>query len=378
MNEPALFSSFEIKSKILRNRVVLSPMCQYKAEKGMISDWHLQHYSRFAFSGLGAAFIEATGVSSQGRITHGCTGIWSDDHIQGLSKIVNIFKEYNCISGIQLAHAGRKASFLRPWDGASPITSDAVKETAWETIGPSAIPINNSSPVPKEMTIEDINNLKDDFKKAAQRANKSGFDMVEIHGAHGYLLHSFFSPISNKRNDAYGGNFENRIRLSLEIVKEVKSVWPENKPIFYRLSSVDGAEGGATLEENVKLAKALKVAGVDVVDCSSGGIGGSPVLTKSKITPGFQVPYSEKIKNEANISSMAVGAIIDANQANEIILNQRADLVALGRELLADPQWVYKAATYFNLENAKSYLPDSYSFYLSRRDEFLDRSAKPA
>lgn len=378
MNEPALFSSFEIKSKILRNRVVLSPMCQYKAENGMISDWHSQHYSRFAFSGLGAAFIEATGVSSQGRITHGCTGIWSDDHIQGLSRIVNIFKEYNCVSGIQLAHAGRKASFLRPWDGASPITSDAVKETAWETIGPSAIPINNSSPVPKEMTIEDINNLKDDFKKAAQRANKSGFDMVEIHGAHGYLLHSFFSPISNKRNDAYGGNFENRIRLSLEIVKEVKSVWPENKPIFYRLSSVDGAEGGATLEENVKLAKALKVAGVDVVDCSSGGIGGSPVLTKSKITPGFQVPYSEKIKNEANISSMAVGAIIDANQANEIILNQRADLVALGRELLADPQWVYKAATYFNLENAKSYLPDSYSFYLSRRDEFLDRSAKPA
>ena len=378
MNEPALFSSFEIKSKILRNRVVLSPMCQYKAANGIMSDWHFQHYSRFAFSGLGAAFIEATGVSSQGRITHGCTGIWSDDHIQGLSRIVNIFKEYNCISGIQLAHAGRKASFLRPWDGASPITSDAVKETAWETIGPSAIPINNSSPVPKEMTIEDINNLKDDFKKAAQRANKSGFDMVEIHGAHGYLLHSFFSPISNKRNDAYGGNFENRIRLSLEITKEVKSVWPENKPIFFRLSSVDGADGGATLEENVKLAKALKDVGVDVVDCSSGGIGGSPVLTKSKIIPGFQVPYSEKIKNEANISSMAVGAIIDANQANEIILNKRADLVALGRELLADPQWVYKAATYFNLENAKSYLPDSYSFYLSRRDEFLDRSAKPA
>jgi len=378
MNEPALFSSFEIKSKILRNRVVLSPMCQYKAANGIMSDWHFQHYSRFAFSGLGAAFIEATGVSSQGRITHGCTGIWSDHHIQGLSRIVNIFKEYNCISGIQLAHAGRKASFLRPWDGASPITSDAVKETAWETIGPSAIPINNSSPVPKEMTVEDINNLKDDFKKAAQRANKSGFDMVEIHGAHGYLLHSFFSPISNKRNDAYGGNFENRIRLSLEITKEVKSVWPENKPIFFRLSSVDGADGGATLEENVKLAKALKDVGVDVVDCSSGGIGGSPVLTKSKIIPGFQVPYSEKIKNEANISSMAVGAIIDANQANEIILNKRADLVALGRELLADPQWVYKAATYFNLENAKSYLPDSYSFYLSRRDEFLDRSAKPA
>ena len=378
MSEIPLFSSLKIKSKTFRNRVVLSPMCQYKAKDGIISDWHLQHYSRFAFSGLGAAFIEATGVSPEGRIGHGCTGIWSDDHVEGLSKIVKTFNQYDCLSGIQLAHAGRKASFLRPWDGASPITENDKIEPAWQTIGPSAIPINNSSPVPKEMTIEDINRVKEDFKNAAIRANIAGFDILEIHGAHGYLLHSFFSPISNMRNDQYGGNFENRIRFAMEIIADIKSVWPENKPLFYRLSSIDAPGQGATIEDNVQLAKSLKIAGVDVIDCSSGGITGSPVLTKSKIIPGFQVPYSEKIKKEAEISSMAVGAIINADQANEIILNKRADLVAMGRELLADTQWVYKAATHFKLENAKSFLPDSYSFYLSRRDDFLDRSAKPA
>ena len=378
MNEVPLFSSFKIKSKSFRNRIVLSPMCQYKAKDGVISDWHFQHYSRFAFSGLGAAFVEATGVSPEGRIGHGCTGIWSDSHVEGLSKVAKIFNEYNCLSGIQLAHAGRKASYLRPWDGASPITENDKVEPAWQTIGPSAIPINNSSPVPKEMTVEDINKVREDFKKAAQRADKAGFDIIEIHGAHGYLLHSFFSPLSNQRNDQYGGNFENRIRFSMEIIADIKSVWPDNKPLFYRLSSIDAPGQGANLEDNIKLAKSLKSVGVDVVDCSSGGITGSPVLTKSKIIPGFQVPYSEKIKKDAEISSMAVGAIISADQANEIISNKRADLVAMGRELLADTQWVYKAATYFNLENAKDYLPDSYSFYLTRRDEYLDRAAKPA
>ena len=378
MNEVPLFSSFKIKSKSFRNRIVLSPMCQYNAKDGVISDWHFQHYSRFAFSGLGAAFVEATGVSPEGRIGHGCTGIWSDSHVEGLSKVAKIFNEYNCLSGIQLAHAGRKASYLRPWDGASPITENDKVEPAWQTIGPSAIPINNSSPVPKEMTVEDINKVREDFKKAAQRADKAGFDIIEIHGAHGYLLHSFFSPLSNQRNDQYGGNFENRIRFAMEIIADIKSVWPDNKPLFYRLSSIDAPGQGANLEDNIKLAKSLKSVGVDVIDCSSGGITGSPVLTKSKIIPGFQVPYSEKIKKDAEISSMAVGAIISADQANEIISNKRADLVAMGRELLADTQWVYKAATYFNLENAKDYLPDSYSFYLSRRDEYLDRAAKPA
>ena len=202
--------------------------------------------------------------------------------------------------------------------------------------------------------------------------------MVEIHGAHGYLLHSFFSPISNKRNDKYGGSLDNRMRLGLEIVNLIKKVWPENRPVFFRLSSVDGADNGSTLEENIIYAQKLNESGVDVIDCSSGGIGGSPILNKSRIIPGFQVPYSEKIKKESGVKTMAVGAIIDPYQAEEIITKGRADLVAIGRELLADTQWVYKAASMFKLPNAKSFLPDSYSFYLQRRDQYLDRNANPS
>ena len=348
MIESNLFSAFSLNNKIFRNRIILSPMCQYKANNGFIDEWHLQHYSRFAFSGLGGAFIEATAVSPEGRIGYGCTGIWNDDHIEGLKKITKIFREYNCRSGIQLAHAGRKASFLRPWDGAL------------------------------EMSLYDINRVKEDFKNAAIRSIKAGFDMIEIHGAHGYLLHSFFSPLSNKRTDNYGGSLENRMRFGLEVVKSIKSILPDDIPLFFRISSVDGAENGTKFEENISYARELKKAGVDIIDCSSGGIGGSPVLTKSKIIPGFQVPYSERIKKEANINTMAVGAIIEPDQAEDIITNGRADLIAIGRELLADTQWVYKAATKFGLSNSKDFLPDSYSFFLSRRDDYLDRSAKPA
>ena len=353
-------------------------MVQTSSYDGFANNWHLVHLGSRAVGGAGLVMTEATAVEKKGRISLNDLGIWKDAHIPKLLEISSFIKNQGSVPGIQLAHAGRKASYLRPWDGASPITENDKAEPAWQTIGPSAIPINNSSPVPKEMTVEDINKVREDFKKAAQRADKAGFDIIEIHGAHGYLLHSFFSPLSNQRNDQYGGSFENRIRLALEIIADIKSVWPDNKPLFYRLSSIDAPGQGANLEDNIKLAKSLKSVGVDVIDCSSGGITGSPVLTKSKIIPGFQVPYSEKIKKDAEISSMAVGAIISADQANEIISNKRADLVAMGRELLADTQWVYKAATYFNLENAKDYLPDSYSFYLSRRDEYLDRAAKPA
>ena len=373
-----LFSSFSLNNKIFRNRIILSPMCQYKANNGFIDEWHLQHYSRFAFSGLGGAFIEATAVSPEGRIGYGCTGIWNDDYIKGLKKITKIFREHNCRSGIQLAHAGRKASFLRPWDGAKPIETNDGDESKWQTIGPSAIAVNADTPTPLEMSLDDINRVKEDFKNAAIRSIKAGFDMIEIHGAHGYLLHSFFSPLSNKRTDNYGGSLENRMRFGLEVVKSIKSILPNDIPLFFRISSVDGAENGTKFEENISYARELKKAGVDIIDCSSGGIGGSPVLTKSKIIPGFQVPYSERIKKEANINTMAVGAIIEPDQAEDIITNGRADLIAIGRELLADTQWVYKAATKFGLSNSKDFLPDSYSFFLSRRDDYLDRSAKPA
>jgi len=377
MSKSKLFSELKIKSQSLRNRIVLSPMCQYKAKNGFITDWHRQHYSRFAFSGLGGAFIEATAVSKNGRITHGCTGIWKDEHVDGLKDITKVFKEHNCVSGIQLAHAGRKASCLRPWDGATSIIKNNGPEDLWETYAPSALAVNENFQTPRELSIQNIKKIKSDFCDAAKRANEANFEMLEIHGAHGYLLHSFFSPLSNHRSDKYGGTLENRMLLPLEIVKDVRNVWPLNKPLFYRVSSSDYVEGGNTITDNIILAQALADLGVDIIDCSSGGISGSPILAKSPIVPGFQVPYSQKIKEEVDIQTMAVGAIIDAEQAETIISSNRADLVAIGRELLADPQWTYKAALKLSPENAHTYLPKSYSFYLSRRDKWLDRSAKP-
>ena len=378
MNSSKLFSKLKIKSICLNNRIVLSPMCQYKAINGFVKDWHYQHYSRFALSGLGGAFIEATAVSIEGRITHGCTGIWSDDQIEGLNKITEVFKEHKCVIGIQLAHAGRKASCLRPWDGATTIVNSDGPEKKWATLAPSPIAINEKSQIPIELNKVDMDRIKCDFVSATIRAEKAGFDMIEVHGAHGYLLHSFFSPLSNFRQDEYGGSIENRMRFPLEVVESIRKAWPDKKPLFYRLSSIDGQPGGATIEDTIVLAKMLKRLGVDVIDCSSGGINGSPTLAKSKIIPGFQVPYAQKLRNSASIKTMAVGAIIDASQAEEIISQNRADLVALGRELLADTQWVYKAASKLTPENAKNYLPQSYSFYLSRRDKWLDRKAKPA
>ena len=352
-------------------------MCQYKAHNGFITDWHKQHYSRFAFSGLGGAFLEATAISKDGRITHGCLGIWHDQHIDGLRKIASIFKEHNCVSGIQLAHSGRKGSCLRPWDGAISITDDTGDERSWITFAPSPIPTSEGWQTPKELKKSDIERIKLEFYNATRRANEAGFLMLEIHGAHGYLLHSFVSPISNKRTDRYGGNLSNRLAFPLEIAKIVRSAWPEDKPLFYRISSSDNMEGGLTIEDNIILSKSLKSLGIDVIDCSSGGIKKSPTLSETRLIPGYQVPYSQKIKNEAKIQTMAVGAIIGATQAEAIIKNKRADLVAIGRELLADTQWTYKAAQTLIPESAKEFIPPSYSFYLTRRDKFLDRSADP-
>ena len=378
MPKSNLFSELKIKSKTFRNRIILSPMCQYKSEEGFITEWHRQHYSRFAFSGLGGAFIESTAVTKTGRITHGCSGIWEDAQVSGLKTITTVFKEYGCVSGIQLAHSGRKGSSLRPWDGATSIEKNDGSEDVWATVAPSAIPLNDKSQTPKELTIDEMNKIKSDFCNATSRANEAGFEMLEIHGAHGYLLHSFFSPLSNQRHDQYGGSLKNRMSYILEVVQAVRSVWPDEKPLFYRISSSDGIDGGITIDHNITLVKSLEALGVDVIDCSSGGIIGSPILAKSRLVPGFQVPYSQKIKAETNSKTMAVGAIIDAEQAEAIITNKRADLIALGRELLADTQWVYRAATRLSPDSAKKFLPPSYSFYLTRRDKWLDREADPA
>ena len=375
-----LFDPIKIRGEEIKNRSWVSPMCQYSCEDGYANNWHMVHLGSRAVGGAGLVMSEAAAVEPEGRISPWDLGIWKDEHIEPLKEITKFISEQGSTPAIQLAHAGRKASAKEPWKGGLPLDKEDEEKGiySWKTVAPSSIALAEGWQVPKALEKKEIDDLVLSYVKSAKLAIEAGFQVLEIHAAHGYLLHSFLSPIANKRNDEYGGSLNNRMRFGLEVVESVRTVWPEKKPLFFRISSVDGAENGTKFEENISYARELKKAGVDIIDCSSGGIGGSPVLTKSKIIPGFQVPYSERIKKEANINTMAVGAIIEPDQAEDIITNGRADLIAIGRELLADTQWVYKAATKFGLSNSKDFLPDSYSFFLSRRDDYLDRSAKPA
>lgn len=371
MPEPLLFSPLTLRGLTLKNRIVVAPMCQYSAEDGHLIDWHYQHHSRFALGGVGLAFFEATGVTRDGRITHGCAGIWDDSQIPAYSKIVDVYKTYGCAVGIQIGHSGRRGSCARPWDGAAPITSDSA-ETAWQIVGPSPIPERDGYPVPHELTKQEIEALIDDFVAAAKRALKAGFDTVEVHGAHGYLLHSFFSPLANQRIDEFGGSMENRMRFPLMVSKAVRDVWPDDRPVFYRASCVDNIDGGLVIEDTIALARALKEIGIDVVDCSSGGLNGPSTLAGLNKGPGFQVSYSDAIRDKADIMTIAVGLIVDPEHAENILAEGRADLIALARELLSDPSWPYRAAVKLGLENPTSVLPDKFSFYLERRPPVPD------
>jgi 2,4-dienoyl-CoA reductase-like NADH-dependent reductase (Old Yellow Enzyme family) len=368
---PHLFTPLRLRGLELRNRIVVSPMCQYSAVEGQVQDWHFRHHARFALSGVGAAFVEATGVTRDGRITHGCTGLWDDAQIAGLARIAAMYREHGVTPGIQLAHAGRRASAALPWEGAKPLALGGPGP-AWPTVGPSALPERDGYPAPRELTVREIEGLVEDFRAAAGRAARAGFDIVEIHGAHGYLLHSFFSPIANRREDAFGGSLERRMRLPLLVAETVRAAWPAELPVFYRVSAVDGVEGGVTIEDTVALAQALKKRGVDVIDCSSGGISGPATLSTRKIREGYQVPYAEAVRHGAGIATMAVGAIISPALAESILAEGRADLIALGRELMADPNWPYRAARELGLERPWQVLPEKFAFYLERRAAVLE------
>jgi 2,4-dienoyl-CoA reductase-like NADH-dependent reductase (Old Yellow Enzyme family) len=372
MPDPLLFTPLRIRNCELRNRIVVSPMCQYQAVDGHMQDWHFIHHGRLVLGGPAAVFVEATGVTRHGRITHGCTGIYDDSHIAGLRRIADLHHKYGALSGIQLAHAGRRASATRPWDGARALTA-ADGEEPWGTVGPSPLPEKDGNPVPHPLTEAEIDEIVQSFVAAAWRALAAGFDIVEVHGAHGYLLHSFFSPIANQRTDQFGGSLENRMRLPLMVTAAIRRVWPEDKPLFYRVSAIDGVEGGVTIEDTVALARQLKSIGVDVVDCSSGGIAGSVTLSGRRLKPGFQVPYAAAVRRGADIATMAVGAILDGPQAEQILAAGDADLIALGRELLADPNWPFHAAEALKIENPYAVLPKYYGFYLERRAAVLDR-----
>ncbi len=332
-----LFSSLTIREITLKNRIVMSPMCQYSATDGFSGDWHLVHYGARASGGAGLIIMEATAVSPEGRITPGDLGLWSDDHIQGLKGIVSFIHGQGSVAGIQLAHAGRKASCAVPVQGGRQLDE---KQGGWRTVAPSGIPFMDGDRTPEALNKEGIGQVISGFRDAAVRAREAGFRVAEIHSAHGYLLQEFLSPLSNRRSDEYGGSFDNRIRLLRQVVEAVRSVWPAGNPLFVRISSTDWTEGGWEAEDSVKLASILKERGVDLIDCSSGGNVYNAVIPFS---PGYQVPFSEAVR-KTGILTGTVGLITTAGQAESILLEEKSDLILMGRELLRNPYFPLHAA----------------------------------
>jgi 2,4-dienoyl-CoA reductase-like NADH-dependent reductase (Old Yellow Enzyme family) len=334
---PHLFSPFTVRSLTLRNRIVVSSMCQYSCQDGVLNDWHMVHLGSRAVGGAGLIFVEATGVEPAGRISPEDSGLWDDQHIEPLARIVRFCQGQGAAMGMQLAHAGRKASVFRPWEGGKPLTDGR----AWETMAPSAIPFADGWPAPRELRREEVASVVAAFGRAAARARAAGFDALEVHAAHGYLIHTFLSPLSNRRTDAYGGSFENRCRLLLEVADAVRREWPADRPLFVRLSCTDWMEGGWGGDDTVALARLLRERGADAIDCSSGGL--SPAQ-KMPATPGYNVPFAERVRREAALPAAVVGLITEAQQAQAIIAGGQADLVVMAREMLRDPYWPLHAA----------------------------------
>jgi len=333
-----LFSPLKLRDLTFKNRVFVSPMCQYSAEEGMPTDWHFVHLGSRAAGGAGLVIAEATGVSPEGRISPWDTGIWSDAQADAFGRIVRFIKSQGAVAGIQLAHAGRKASTDAPWRGGKPLAREAG---GWQPVAPSAIPFDQGHPVPREMTTTDIDKVVADFVAAAKRALRAGFEVLEIHAAHGYLLNEFLSPLSNRRTDDYGGSLANRMRLPLRVAEAVRSALPSGLPLFVRISATDWTEGGWDLPQSIELAKRLKDAGVDLIDCSSGG---NAPRARIPLEPGYQVPFAEAIRRDAGVATGAVGLITEPMQAEQIVATGRADAVLLARALLRDPYWPLHAA----------------------------------
>ena len=336
--EQMLLTPLTLREITLRNRIGVSPMCQYSSEDGFFNDWHLVHLGSRAAGGAGLVCTEATAVVPEGRISPHDTGIWKDEHIEFLTRITRFLHQESAVAGIQLAHAGRKASVRRPWEGGTAIRES---EGGWQTVAPSEIPFRETDPAPHALSIADIQGLVEAFRKAARRALQAGFDVVEIHGAHGYLIHEFCSPLSNRRTDQYGGSLAGRMRFALEVTEAVRCVWPERLPVLYRVSATDWVDGGWSPDDSVELARQLKAKGVDLMDCSSGG---NSTAQKIPLVPGYQVPFAEKIRSEAEIPTAAVGMITTAEQAEGIVSEGKADMVLLAREFLRDPYFPLHAA----------------------------------
>lgn len=329
----------------MQNRLVVAPMCQYSAEDGNMTDWHMLHLGSLANSGAGLLIFEATGVEMAGRISLGCPALENDANEAAMKRIVDGCRKWGTAKlGLQLAHAGRKASVKRPWEGGTPLS-----EGAWQTKSASSIPFDPAWHTPHSMTLEDIERLKEAFMQAAHRADRIGFDLIELHAAHGYLLNQFLSPISNTRNDQYGGSLENRVRLPLEIMAAVRTVWPASKPLGIRISAIEWVEGGITIEDSVAFVHGLKAIGCDFIDVSTGG---NAVNQKIQLSPGYQVPYAAAIKKATGIPVMAVGLITEPEQAESIIAEDKADMIAIARAFMDDPRWGWHAAWRLGVETA--------------------------
>ena len=378
-----LFEPMTIRGTTLPNRIVVSPLCQYSAVDGFAQPWHFAHLSTFARGRAGLVFTEATAVEARGRITPQCLGIWTDEQAEALRPIVAFIESMGCVPGMQLAHAGRKASTRAPFSAKGPIPlslEDSQQAGApWQTVAPSALPVVEGWHVPEALDHNGLEQVKEAFVMAAKRAAEVGFRALELHMAHGYLLHSFLSPLGNHRTDAYGGDIDGRMRFPLEVAAAVRAAIPDELALFARISAIDGKEGGWTMDDSVCLTEKMAAQGVDVVDCSSGGIGGAPrfrnddagkpLTAGSARTPGFQVPFSRRLRDETGIKSMAVGVIIDPHQAEEILQSGGADLVALGREIMYDPFWPLHAAEALGVDPDYQMWPEQYAWAVDRRSQ---------
>ncbi|HEY5993831.1 MAG TPA: NADH:flavin oxidoreductase/NADH oxidase [Gallionellaceae bacterium] len=334
-----LFSPLQLRKLTLPNRIVIAPMCQYSSEDGNVGDWHVMHLGHLSHSGAGLLIIEATGVVPEGRITPGCPGLWSDANEAAFARVLKSVRQYSSMPiAIQLAHAGRKASCAVPWEGGRQLAPGAG---GWTTVAPSAFPFNDSDSLPVALDAAGIARIRKAFVQGAHRADRLGIDAVEIHAAHGYLLHQFLSPLTNQRTDEYGGSLENRMRLALQVFEDVRAVWPDSKPLGIRISASDWVEGGWDLEQTVQFAAALKACGCDYIHVSSGGLSPRQQIV---LAQGYQVPFARRIRQETGLTTIAVGLITEPKQAESILAEGSADLVALARGMLYDPRWPWHAA----------------------------------
>ncbi|WP_188611356.1 NADH:flavin oxidoreductase/NADH oxidase [Chelatococcus reniformis] len=367
MSDSLLFSPFQLRGVTLRNRIVVPPMHQYSGENGLPTDWHMVNVGRFATGGAGLVIVESTKVERRGCGTLGDLGLWDDRFIEPLGRLARFIKSHGAAAGIQLGHTGRKARTRRPWENEGPL--DRVAEVAdwdaWEVVGPSPIPYGDGWPVPRELTTAQVKEAVAAWGRAAGRADAAGFDVVELHGAHGYLIHQFLSPQANQRTDDYGGSEENRMRFALEVAEAVRNHWPAEKPLFMRLSIEDDAGWGP--EQNVRLARRLKAKGVDVIDCTTGGITSAAPNFYRLNQYGYQVPFAERVRAEADVMTMAVGLIIHGDQAEAILRNGQADLIAVGREMLHNPNWPMDAAQKLGLDLSHEQIPVQAGYWLSKR-----------